>query len=170
MKMNTRYFFTPELLCSSGNSVSFSSISAVGDDRTAVIARNRAIRVPPSSFLIRMAMRVSRARWYSFLRRVFHYQNGSRSDLGSNPFNSDTWMVMEFIALFFQIVIISYTLTVSKEERPVWPMRIWVSGYDFGCVFNLVLLCWRYWVRRLTEGNSLSLNDTEQHRSNEDSR
>lgn len=169
--MNTRYFFTSELLCGSSNSVTFSSISTVGDDRTAVITRNRGMRAPPSSFLIRMAMRVSRARWYTFLRRVFHYQNGSRSDLGSNPFNSGSWMAMEFVALVFQIMVVSYTLMVSKEERPVWPMRIWVSGYDLGCGVNLCLLYWRYHVIHLgEENNGLSLSDTEQLRSNDDLR
>ncbi|KAE9458371.1 hypothetical protein C3L33_09727, partial [Rhododendron williamsianum] len=134
--MNTRYLVTPDSLCNSGIVV---SISSPGEDQTAVVnARNRASRIPPSSsFLIRTAMRVSRARWFSFLRRVFHYQNGSRSDLGSNPFNSGSWMVMELIALVVQILVTTYTLADSKDERPVWPMRIWVSGSFLGYNMNM---------------------------------
>uniref|UniRef100_A0A5B7C1S6 RING-type domain-containing protein n=1 Tax=Davidia involucrata TaxID=16924 RepID=A0A5B7C1S6_DAVIN len=168
--MNTRYFFTPDSLCSSGIAVSFSSVSPPGEDRMAVGVRNRTSRIPPSSFLIRTAMRISRARWFSFLRRVFHYQNGTRSDLGSNPFNSGTWMVMECTALVVQVILTTYTLSVSKAERPVWPMRIWIVGYDFGCVLSLLLLYWRYRLFYATQGDGFSLSDTEQQRSNEESR
>ena len=53
---------------------------------------------------VSLLLRISRARWFNILRRVFHYQNqnGSRSNLGSNPFNSSTWMMLEFIALIIQ--------------------------------------------------------------------
>ncbi|KAA8527091.1 hypothetical protein F0562_008680 [Nyssa sinensis] len=169
--MNTRYFFTPDSLCSSGIAVSFSSGSPPGgEDRLAVGVRNRTSRIPPSSFLIRTAMRISRARWFSFLRRVFHYQNGSRSDLGSNPFNSGTWMVMECAALVVQIILTTYTLYISKTERPVWPMRIWIVGYDFGCVLSLLLLYWRNLLFYVNQGDGFSLSDMEQQRSNEESR
>lgn len=136
----------------------------------AVIGRNRPPRVPPSSFLIRMAMRVSRAKWFSFLRRVFHYQNGSRSDLGSNPFNSSTWMAMELIALVVQISITSVTVAISKREKPVWPMRIWVVGYDLGCALGLLLLCWRYMHPNNAQEDGFNLSDVEQQRTNEESR
>ncbi|KAL2475974.1 RING/U-box superfamily protein [Abeliophyllum distichum] len=121
---------TPDQLCHSGSAVSFSPVlPRAGEDRDiAANSRNRA--APFTNFLIRIAMRISRSRCYSFLRRVFHYQNGSRSDLGSNPFNSRTWMLMEFLALTVQITLITYTLCISKNERPVWPMRIWVSGFS----------------------------------------
>lgn len=168
--MNTRYFFPPDSLCNSGISVSFSSLSPVGEDRMAAGVRNRSSRAPPSSFLIRTAMRISRARWFSFLRRVFHYQNGSRSDLGANPFNSSTWMILEFIALVVQIGVITFTLSVSKAERPVWPMRIWIVGYDFGCVLSLLLLYWRYQRHYSAQGDGFSLPDIEQQRNNEESR
>ncbi|XP_059662366.1 E3 ubiquitin-protein ligase At4g11680-like [Cornus florida] len=169
--MNTRYFFTPESLCNSGIAVPFSSVSPTGEDRMAGGVRNRSSRSPPSSFLIRMAVRISRARWYSFLRRVFHYQNASRSsDLGSNPFNSGTWMVMEAIALVVQIVVTTYTLSISKAEKPIWPMRIWILGYGFGCVLSLLLLQWRYRHFHATLGDGLSLPNVEQQRSNEESR
>lgn len=110
-----------------------------------------------------MAMKISRSRWFNFLRRVFHYQNGSRSDLGSNPFNSISWMVMECTALVVQIIFISYTLAVSRAERPVWPMRIWVSGYASGCILNLLVLYWRYWI-------FYTNRDVEHQRNNEVSR
>jgi len=148
--------------------VPFSSNSAT-EDRVAS-ARNRPPRVTPPSFLVRIAMRISRARWFTFLRRVFHYQNGSRSNLGSNPFNSSTWMMLEFIALILQITITTFTLAISKRERPIWPMRIWVSGYDIGCVLNLLLLYGRYRQIYLTQGDSLSLSDIEQQRNNEETR
>ncbi|KAK6934637.1 Zinc finger, RING-type [Dillenia turbinata] len=166
--MNTRHFFQPESLCNS-IPVSFSSISPAGD-HLAVGGRTRPSRVPPSSFLIRTAMRISRARWFSFLRRVFHYQNGSRSDLGSNPFNSSTWMMLEFIVLVSQISITIFTLAISKAERPVWPMRIWIVGYDFGCFISLMLLYWRYKHPFLTQGDGYNLSEIEQQRSNEDTR
>lgn len=134
----------------------------------AVGLRNRPSRVPPS-FLIRMAMRISRARWFIFLRRVFLYQNGSRTDLGSNPFNSGTWMTMDFLALFVQIIITTYVLSVSMEERPVWPIRIWIYGYDLGCVLNLVVLYWRYRLLHPIQGDGFSHSDIDQ-RNNEESR
>ncbi|KAF2288923.1 hypothetical protein GH714_022832 [Hevea brasiliensis] len=67
--MNTRYFSPLDSLCNSGTTVSFSANSAVGEDRGPVITRSRSSRTPPSTFLIRMAMRISRARWFTFLRR-----------------------------------------------------------------------------------------------------
>ncbi|KAF2300009.1 hypothetical protein GH714_006664 [Hevea brasiliensis] len=165
--MNTRYFSPPDSLCNSGSTVSFSANSAVGEDRGPVISRNRSSRAPPSTFLIRMAMRISRARWFTFLRRVFHYQNGSRSNLGSNPFNSSTWMMLEFIALIVQISTTTFTLAISKREKPVWPMRIWIVGYDIGCLLSLLLLYGRY--RHVTQGDGFGLSDLEQQRGIEDS-
>ncbi|CAI9088173.1 OLC1v1022426C1 [Oldenlandia corymbosa var. corymbosa] len=123
-----------------------------------------------------MAIKISRSRLFGFLRRVFHYQNGPRSDLGSNPFNSGTWIVTEFVVLAVQIVMIMYTLAISKEEKPVWPMRIWVSGYGLGCILSLMQLCWRYHLVCLSQnhgGEALNLNsvsDVEQQRSHDDSR
>ncbi|XP_030511056.2 E3 ubiquitin-protein ligase At4g11680 [Cannabis sativa] len=182
--MNTRYF-TPSSdtsLCSSGNTtLPFSSMSAIGERMavtttssassasSAAATRNRANRAPPS-LLIRMAMRVSRARWFSFLRRVFHYQNGARSDLESSPFNSSTWMMLEFIALVVQIGLTTITLATSKREKPVWPMRMWVVGYDIGCFLNLLLLYGRYRYLHLTQGDLFSLPDVEQQRGIEESR
>lgn len=168
--MNTRYFFPPESLCNSGSAVSFSN-PPPGEGRLVVGPRHRPSRAPPpTSYLVRMAVRISRARWFSFLRRVFHYQNGSRSDLGNNPFNSSTWMLLEFIALIIQISITSFTLAVSKTEKPVWPMRIWIVGYDIGCVLSLLLLYGRYRHLHLSQGDGFSLSDMEQQRGSEESR
>lgn len=173
--MNTRrYFFTPVSLCRSSIVVSFppTSPAAGGDHERMASAggnRNRSSRtIPHSSFMIRMAMRISRARLFSFLRRVFHYQNGSRSDLGSNPFNSITWMMMECISLSTQIIMSVYALAVSKEEKPVWPMRIWVLGYVFGCIVSVILLYWRYWAFYVSQQRDDS--DMEQQRSHDESR
>ncbi|XP_027331253.1 E3 ubiquitin-protein ligase At4g11680-like isoform X2 [Abrus precatorius] len=163
--MNSRCFLHPQ----EHSMVPFSSNSATGEDRVAS-ARNRPTRATPPSFLVRMAMRISRARWFTFLRRVFHYQNGSRSNLGSNPFNSSTWMMLEFIALVVQIIITTLTLSSSKRERPVWPMRIWIAGYDIGCILNLLLLYGRYHQNYTTQGDALSLSDMEQQRNNEETR
>ncbi|KAJ8460448.1 hypothetical protein OPV22_033374 [Ensete ventricosum] len=113
---------------------------------------------------MRMAMRVSRARWFSFLRRVFRYQNGSRSDLVSNPFNARPWLALELAALVAQVVIITVTMTTSRKENPVWPLRIWLTGYNLGNVLSLPLLYWRY--RHSTAGLN---TDVEQQRSNDDS-
>jgi len=122
------------------------------------------------SFMTRVAMRVSRSRWFTFLRRVFHYQNGPRSDLGSNPFNSSTWMMLELVALLIQITSTTLTLAISKTEKPIWPMRVWIAGYDTGCVLNLLLLCGRYYQLHVTQGGALNLSDLEQQRNNEESR
>ncbi|RZB51090.1 E3 ubiquitin-protein ligase isoform B [Glycine soja] len=122
------------------------------------------------SFMTRVAMRISRSRWFTFLRRVFHYQNGPRSDLGSNPFNSSTWMMLELIALLVQITSTTFTLAISKSEKPIWPMRVWIAGYDIGCVLNLLLLCGRYHQLHVTQGNNaLTLSELEQQRNNEES-
>ncbi|XP_015880501.1 E3 ubiquitin-protein ligase At4g11680 [Ziziphus jujuba] len=166
--MNTRYFFQSDSLCNSNSAVSFSSSSPPGG--AMLNTRNRSARAPPNSFLIRMAMRISRARWFTFLRRVFHYQNGSRSDLGSNPFNTSTWMLMEFTALVVQISITTLTLSISKGEKPVWPMRLWIVGYDIGCVLNLLLLYGRYRNLYVTQGDGFGLPDVEQQRAMEESR
>ncbi|XP_059284053.1 uncharacterized protein LOC132037545 [Lycium ferocissimum] len=159
--MNSRYFITTDSLCNSPR--------IIVPERMDLDVR----RTPSSSssFLIRMAIRVSRSRIFSFLRRVFHYQNSSRSQLGSNPFNSVTWMMMECIALSVQIIATAYTLVVSKKERPVWPMRIWVFGYGFGCVISLVLLYWRYWALYVRQTDDSAANsDIEQQISHDESR
>lgn len=165
--MNTRYFFSPDTLCSSVSSVPISSsLPAAADERIGLNSW-----APPSSraaappFLIRLAMKASRSRWYSFLRRVFHYQNGSGSDLGPNPFDSKKWMLMEFISLTVQILVTPYVLSISKEEKPVWPMRIWVTGYAFGCFLSLILLLWRYRLVHLSRSNNTS--DIEQQRGHD---
>lgn len=168
LNMNTRYFFPSDSLCSSSTAVSYSSNPPPTEDR---IARNRpAARGGAPSFLIRTAMRISRARWFNFLRRVFHYQNGSRSDLGSNPFNSSKWMTLELLALLIQITIITFTLSISNKESPIWPMRIWIVGYDIGCLLSLLLLYGRYRQLYASQGDGFSLPDVEQQRSGEDSR
>ncbi|XP_019171280.1 PREDICTED: E3 ubiquitin-protein ligase At1g63170-like [Ipomoea nil] len=135
------YFITSESLCNSSIAVSFSMVPAedgrMGVSSSSSSSRNR----PPPS----------RARWwwYNFLRRVL---NGSTllSDLSSasNPFNSLTWMMMECITLIIQILITAYALAVSKGETqtPIWPIRIWVSGYAFACILGLMLLCCRYFL------------------------
>lgn len=126
----------------------------------------------PTSFLIRLAMRASRARWFIFLRRVFHYQNGSRSDLGANPFESTTWMISELIALLVQITVITFTLALSKNERPIWPVRLWITGYNVGCLLSLMLLYGRYRQQDTSQGNGFSFGDIEQQqqRSREETR
>ncbi|KAF1894746.1 hypothetical protein Lal_00021039 [Lupinus albus] len=150
-----------ELLYNSRNMVSSSS----SEDRMGS-ALNR------PSFLTRMAMRISRARWFSFLRRVFHYQNGSSSgsDLGSNPFNTKTWMMLEFVALMVQVTSATITLAISKSERPIWPMRIWIAGYDIGCVLNLLVLYGRYHQLYVTNhhGNAIGLSNMEHQGNNEE--
>ncbi|KAK9005235.1 hypothetical protein V6N11_042679 [Hibiscus sabdariffa] len=169
--MNTRYSFQPDSLCDSSAVVSYSSDPPEGEDRTAAAgSRDRSLRAALSSLLIRLVIRMSRARWFTFLRRVFHYQNGSRSDLGSNPFNSNTWMMLEFLALVIQIIITTFTLTISKNEKPVWPMRIWIVGYDIGCALSLLLLYGRYRHLHIPQGDGFGLSDVEQQRTNEESR
>ncbi|CAI0437728.1 unnamed protein product [Linum tenue] len=170
MRMNMRYPFTVgSLYNSSGSATPYASNSQAGEGDVSGV-RNRSSRSPPTSFLIRVAMRVSRARWFSFLRRVFHYQNGSRSDLDTNPFNSRTWMLLELVALILQLAVSGFTLSVSKTEKPVWPMRIWVVGYDIGCALNLLLLYGRFRQLYRSHGEEgFPLPDLEQQRINESS-
>lgn len=163
--MNTRYFITTDSLCNSATAVSISSAAA--DERIALNSQARPSRNSPP-FLIRLAMKVSRSRWYSLLRRIFHYQNGSGSDLGPNPFDSGKWMLMEFMALVVQISSTVYTLIISDGERPVWPMRIWLSGYAFGCFLSLIILICRYCRVYLNPEDGSS--DVEQQRTHEESR
>lgn len=152
-----------ELLFSSSSTVSIPSNSA-SENNMGSVQLNR----PSSpSIMTRAAMRASRSRWFTFLRRVFHYQNGPRSDLGSNPFNSSTWMMLELIALMVQITSTTFTLAISKSEKPIWPMRIWIAGYDIGCVLNLLLLCGRYHQLHVTHDG---LSDMEQQSNNEETR
>ncbi|XP_019456041.1 PREDICTED: E3 ubiquitin-protein ligase At1g12760-like isoform X2 [Lupinus angustifolius] len=155
----------------SSSMVSLSSNSARGEEDRVVSDLNRPLshNLAPS-FSIRMAMRISRARWFGFLRRVFHYQNGPRSHHDTNPFDSSIWMMLEFIALVVQIIITTSTLAMSKRERPVWPMRIWATSYDIGCVLNLLLLYGRYHQIYLTPGDTLNLSDLEHQRNNEETR
>ncbi|KAJ6751848.1 hypothetical protein OIU85_002281 [Salix viminalis] len=163
--MNTRYPFPMSSICGSSPAASPS-----GEERGIVSLRNRSPRTPTSSLLVRTAMRISRARWFTFLRRVFHYQNGSRSNLGSNPFNSSTWMMLEFVALVIQISITMFTLAISKAEKPVWPVRIWIIGYNIGCVLSLLLLYGRYRQLNMIQGDVFGLPDLEQQRGSEESR
>ncbi|KAK6149436.1 hypothetical protein DH2020_016961 [Rehmannia glutinosa] len=150
--------------------LSFSS-NSLKVERIGLNSHVRPSRNNSPSFLIRLAMKISRSRCYKFLRRVFHYQNGSGSDLGPNPFDSGNWMLMEFMALVVQISLTCYTLIISKEERPVWPMRLWLLGYAFGCFVSLVHLYWRYRFVRLTQGDlGSSAADIEQQRNHEEPR
>jgi hypothetical protein len=56
------------------------------------------------------------------------------------------------------------------REKPVWPMRVWISGYDIGCVLNLLMVYGRYRQIYLIQGDALSLSDMEQQRNNEETR
>ncbi|GLU24050.1 hypothetical protein SLE2022_400180 [Rubroshorea leprosula] len=78
--------------------------------------------------------------------------------------------MLEFLALAIQITIITFTLAISQRERPVWPMRLWIVGYDNGCVLNLLLLCGRYHHVHMSLGVGFGLSDLEQQRGNEESR
>ncbi|KAF5176680.1 E3 ubiquitin-protein ligase [Thalictrum thalictroides] len=160
--MNTRYFPSEDMYGST-DIPTFSFSSNFGDNRLAAGNQNGSTHLRHSSLLVRTTMRISRARWFSFLRRVYHYQNSSRSHLGSNPFNYGSWIALEFLVLVFQINIISFILSISKEEKPVWPVKIWILGYDLGCLLSLPLLYWRYW-------HAFRLPNVQQERVNEESR
>ncbi|XP_008791159.2 E3 ubiquitin-protein ligase At1g63170-like isoform X2 [Phoenix dactylifera] len=154
--MNTRYYFPP----------TYTPSLAREGHMPIVEGHQNAPRALPLAFLMRMVMRISRARWFSFLRRVFQYQNGSRSDLVSNPFNSKPWLALESIVLVFQMVVITVTMAVSHKENPVWPLRSWLAGYNLGNLLSLPLLYWRY--RHSNISNVVT--DLEQQMSAEESR
>ncbi|CAM8895467.1 unnamed protein product [Rhodiola kirilowii] len=159
--MNTRCFISSDAACNS------STIALPGDHRVAAMTRSHRGR---NSYVIRLAMRVSRSNWFSFLRRVFRYQNGTRSDPSSNPFNSGFWMMLELVALVVQISMILVTLSVSKREKPFWPMRIWITGYEIGCFLSLLMLYGRYKQLHMPQIDGSSLSDMEQQRIMTDSR
>ncbi|XP_039813483.1 uncharacterized protein LOC120676313 isoform X2 [Panicum virgatum] len=96
-----------------------------------------------SAFTMRAVARMSRARWFIFLRRVYQYQNGPRSDLGSNPFNSPGWLALELGIIVAQMVLTAAVVATSPSERPAWPLRLWVAAYNVGNVLSLPLLYWR---------------------------
>ncbi|KAF8696138.1 hypothetical protein HU200_037030 [Digitaria exilis] len=81
-----------------------------------------------SAFTMRAVARMSRARWFIFLRRVYQYQNGPRSDLGSNPFNSPGWLALELGVIVAQMLLTTAVVAMSPRERPAWPLRLWVAA------------------------------------------
>ncbi|ERN19196.1 E3 ubiquitin-protein ligase At4g11680 isoform X2 [Amborella trichopoda] len=138
-----------------------------GEDRE---TQHGPARSMPFSLLTRAAIQISRARWFSFIRRLYHYQNGVRSDLGSNPLNSKPWIWLELILVTAQIITITTILVISKNEKPVWPLRIWVTGYNFGCLLSLPMLYWRYRNSNSSNRNSTGSSDLEMQRENGESR
>ncbi|CAA7407802.1 unnamed protein product [Spirodela intermedia] len=101
-------------------------------------------RRPP--VLVRAAMRVSRARWYAFLRRVFRHQNGPvGGDSSANPFGSSLWAALEFASVLVQLAVAAITVAVAaaRGERPAWPLKIWLAGYSLGNLLSLALLLHR---------------------------
>uniref|UniRef100_A0A7N0U4T3 RING-type domain-containing protein n=1 Tax=Kalanchoe fedtschenkoi TaxID=63787 RepID=A0A7N0U4T3_KALFE len=165
ISMNTRCFTPVDAACNP------SGVVPPGDVRGAARTGPPA-RGSRSSVVIRLAMRVSRSKWFSFLRRVFQYQNGTRSDPSSNPLNSGFWMMLELVALAVQLSMILVTLSVSKKEKPFWPLRIWIAGYEIGCFLSLLMLYGRYRQLHLprVDGSSSSLSDVEEQRTTTDSR
>lgn len=161
MSFSSRYCFTASnsfLQISEGTQMAISS----GMDHAEA-------RRTPAGLLLRIVMRVSRARWFGFLRRVFQYQNGTRSDLRSNPFNSRPWLLLEVIALVGQIVSITTVMVFSKKERPVWPVRIWIASYNVANILSIPLLYWRFRCSNSSHGHGLS-SDVEQQRNQDESR
>jgi hypothetical protein len=79
-------------------------------------------------------------------------------------------MMLEFVALLLQICITTFTLAISKAENPVWPVRIWIIGYNIGCVLSLLLLYGRYRQLNATQGDGFGLPDLEQQGGSEESR
>ncbi|CAN6479714.1 unnamed protein product [Victoria cruziana] len=119
------------------------------------------------SLLMKIVMRISRTRWFSFMRRVFHYQNGVRSELGSDPLNTGVWIGLEFVTLVTQIAAVTATLATSEEEKPVWPLRTWAFGYNVGSILSLPLLLWRYKHPNMNQESNLDDFDVEQQRVTE---
>ncbi|KAJ1688471.1 hypothetical protein LUZ63_019861 [Rhynchospora breviuscula] len=124
---------------------------------------------PPTLYITRLLARASRSRWYIFLRHVYRYQNGTGpgSELSSSPFNSPAWLSFELAVLLTQIVITTVVMTVSNNERPFWPLRIWIFAYDVANLLSLPLLYWRH--RHAAEvGNSTRhAEDVEQQGRND---
>lgn len=116
-------------------------------------------RSPP--MLVRAAMRVSRARWYAFLRRVFRHQNGPvEGNPSVNPFGSSLWTALEFASALLQLAVAAATVAVAaaRGERPAWPLKIWLAGYSLGNLLTLPLLLHRL----LSHRRRPSAGDVEQ--------
>lgn len=140
-----------------------------GGEGAAGASRGGTSRSPaPLPFLVRAVARMSRARWYSFLRRVFHYQNGMRSDSAANPFNSGTWLAWEFTSLLVQIAAVTVAMAASHKENPVWPLRVWLAGYNLGNLLSLPVLYWRYRYSRAVNIAASGFSDVEQLRRGEE--
>lgn len=92
--------------------------------------------------LMRAAARAARSRWFGFLRRAYVYQNGPRSDVlaASNPFNSPFWLAAELAAAVAQVGVIAAVLATARNERPLWPVRLWVGAYALANLLSLPLI------------------------------
>jgi hypothetical protein len=120
-----------------------------------------------SAFTMRAVARMSRARWFIFLRRVYQYQNGPRSDLGSNPFNSPGWLALELGVIVAQMVLTTAVVATSPKERPAWPLRVWVAAYNVGNVLSLPLLYWRHRHSSAGGRGGALADDLEMHSAND---
>ncbi|GAB2219643.1 hypothetical protein Droror1_Dr00007280 [Drosera rotundifolia] len=162
--MKEGYLVTRDSLTGSSTITPSSLSHSATEDGNRIVTPETTLRSVPrqATCVVRMAMRVSRSQWFTFLRRVFHHQNASRFDMRSDPFNSRSWMQLELTVLVVQITITTITLFRSRTEKPVWPMRIWVVAYDFGCLISLLILYWRFMTCHLRQGDGLSLPDMEQ--------
>ncbi|KAJ3670732.1 hypothetical protein LUZ60_008158 [Juncus effusus] len=122
----------------------------------------------PVSFFRRILFKVSRSRWFIFLRQVYRYQNGSGpgsrlgSEMASNPFNSPGWIALELTIILTQVTVITLVMAISQHERPSWPLRIWVSTYNIGNLLSLPLLYWRH-----QYANSYTVDMEQQGRTGE---
>uniref|UniRef100_A0A804NEL9 RING-type domain-containing protein n=1 Tax=Zea mays TaxID=4577 RepID=A0A804NEL9_MAIZE len=120
-----------------------------------------------SALTMRAVARMSRARWFVFLRRVYQYQNGPRSDLGSNPFNSPGWLALELGVIVAQVVLTTAVVATSAAERPAWPLRLWVAAYNVGNVLSLPLLYWRHRHSSSSSSAGGGRGDLEMHGAND---
>lgn len=125
---------------------------------------------PPTLFITRVLARASRSRWYIFLRHVYRYQNGTGpgSELSSSPFNSPAWLMLELAILLIQIATTTVVMAISKNERPFWPLRIWIFAYNIANLLNLPLLYWRHrYAAEIRNGNRYG-EDVEQPGRNDE--
>ncbi|KAI3964792.1 hypothetical protein MKW92_049272 [Papaver armeniacum] len=150
--MNTRYYFPPDSLYAAGIPVSFSS-DYLQEKLILHGIRNGSTR-----------LRISRARWFGFLKS-FHYQNGSRSDLGSNPFNSARWIALEFLVLVAQISMITITLSIPNRRNQFGHFGYGLLGTTSDVSSARHFLFWHYRHRFVAQGGRIS--ETEQE-SNEE--
>lgn len=76
--------------------------------------------------------------------------------------------MLELAILLIQIATTTVVMAISKNERPFWPLRIWIFAYNIANLLNLPLLYWRHrYAAEIRNGNRYG-EDVEQPGRNDE--